>query len=281
MSLTDPGIDPWITELPEQESLQLLASGELELLLSDRSGTTGRARLSGIRESDLMHDPFSTFHLGLMADASAVDTRPCASLPFGMTRQLVVTQHITLDGVVTNDGNWFDPTEESERGRELARITAEQASASDAFLVGRVTFEEMRGFWPKQKDDTTGVTDHLNRVRKYVVSGSLTDPGWDGTTVLRGGKDLEREIRSLTEAPGKDIVLTGSILLANDLLRLDLVHELRLFVHPVVLGRGRRLFPDGWTAPAMQLLESLQIHDVLLLRYRLGVRDLPATTAPR
>lgn len=196
-----------------------------------------------------------------------------------MTRQLVVTQHITLDGVATNDGNWFDPAEDSERGRELARITAEQASASDAFLVGRVTFEEMRGFWPKQQDDTTGVTDHLNRVRKYVVSSSLTDPGWDGTTVLRGGDDLETEIRSLTEEPGKDIVLTGSILLAQDLLLQGLVNELRLFVHPLVLGQGRRLYPNKWTAPAMHLLESRQVHDIMLLRYRLDVRGLPATAA--
>lgn len=187
-----------------------------------------------------------------------------------MQRKLVVTQNITLDSVVENNGNWFDPTEDSERGRALAAVTAEHAAASDAFLVGRVTFEEMRGFWPQQKDDTTGVTDHLNSVQKYVVSQSLADPDWDGTTVLRGSDQLVQEIRALTEAPGKDIVLTGSIELTHDLLRNGLVDELRLFVHPVILGEGRRPFPDGWTAPSLQLVEEQRIHDVILLRYELA-----------
>ncbi len=187
-----------------------------------------------------------------------------------MSRHLVVTQNITLDGVVENNGNWFDPTEDSDRGRKLAAVTAEHAAASDAFLVGRVTFEEMRGFWPKRQDDETGVTDHLNRVSKYVVSRSLDEPEWEGTTLLRGGDDLEREIRTLTEAAGKDIVLIGSITLAHDLLTQGLVDELRLFVHPVVLGQGRRLFPKGWTADHVNLIEERAIYDVVLMRYSLS-----------
>ncbi|GAB3257069.1 dihydrofolate reductase family protein [Arthrobacter pigmenti] len=187
-----------------------------------------------------------------------------------MTRRLVVTENITLDGVVENDGTWFDPTEDSERGRELAAVTAEHAAASDAFLVGRVTFEEMRGFWPKQQDDKTGVTDHLNRVDKYVVSRSLSAPEWEGTTVLRGGDGLEREIRALTEALGKDIVLTGAISLAQDLLKKGLVNELRLFIYPVVRGRGKRLFPEEWSPSHMQLIEQRPVRDVMLLRYALS-----------
>ncbi len=184
-----------------------------------------------------------------------------------MARRLVITENVTLDGVVENDGTWFDPTENSDRGRELAAVTAEHAAASDGFLVGRTTFEEMRGFWPQQHDDQTGVTNHLNQVDKYVVSTSLEDPGWDGTTVLRGGEALEDEIRALTQAPGRDIVLTGAITLAGDLLRKNLVDELRLFVYPVVLSHGRRLFPQDWTASRLQLLEQRPIHDVMLLRY--------------
>ena len=107
-----------------------------------------------------------------------------------MTRRLIITENITIDGVIENDGTWFDPTDDSEQGRELAEITRQHAAASDGFLVGRTTFEEMREFWPRQVDDTTGVTDHLYRVEKYVVSRDLEDPGWDGTTVLRGGDGL-------------------------------------------------------------------------------------------
>jgi dihydrofolate reductase len=184
-----------------------------------------------------------------------------------VARRLVITENVTLDGVVENDGTWFDPTEASDRGRELAAVTAEHAAASDGFLVGRTTFEEMRGFWPQQHDDQTGVTHHLDHVAKYVVSTTMDDPGWDGTTVLRGDDALEAEIRALTEAPGREIVLTGSITLAGALLRKGLVDELRLFVYPVVLGHGRRLFPQDWTASRLQLLEQRPIHDVMLLRY--------------
>lgn len=92
-------------------------------------------------------------------------------------RRIVITQNITLDGVIDNEQSWFDVTADTEQGRELAEVTAEYSAASDGFLVGRTTFEEMRGFWPEQVDDDTGVTDHLNRVQKYVVSTSLDDPG--------------------------------------------------------------------------------------------------------
>jgi dihydrofolate reductase len=125
----------------------------------------------------------------------------------------------------------------------------------------------MRKFWPQQYDDRTGVTEHLNRAAKYVVSTGLADPGWDGTTLLCGGDSLGDEIRALTEKPGRDIVLTGSITLASQLLAQDLIDEVRLFVYPVVLGHGRRLFPDGWAAASLRLLEQRSIQDVTLLRY--------------
>lgn len=189
-----------------------------------------------------------------------------------MTRRLIITENITIDGVVENDGTWFDPTDDSEQGRELAEITRQHADASDGFLVGRTTFEEMREFWPRQVDDTTGITDHLNRVEKYVVSRDLEDPGWDGTTVLRGGDGLVGEIRELQSREGSDegndIVLTGSISLARQLLAAGLVDELRLFVFPVVLGTGRRLFPENTELRDLSLVESRAFSGgVVLLRY--------------
>ncbi|MGM1016958.1 MAG: dihydrofolate reductase family protein [Actinomycetota bacterium] len=185
-------------------------------------------------------------------------------------RRIVITQNTTLDGVIDNEQSWFDVTADTEQGRELAAVTAEHAAASDGFLVGRVTFEEMRGFWPQQTDDRTGVTDHLNRVQKYVVSTTLSDPGWEGTTVLRGGDALESEIRALADSDGTDVVLTGSITLARSLLLANLVQELRLFTYPVVLGRGRRLFPAGWHADDLSLIEQRTFSGgVTLTRYAL------------
>ena len=115
-------------------------------------------------------------------------------------------------------------------------------------LLGRLTFESFRGYWPQQTDDTTGVSDYLNRVEKYVVSSTLEEPGWEHTTILRG--DLADEVAALKERPGGDIVATGSITLVHALDRTGLVDEYRLFVYPVVLGQGRRLFEEPPTARA-------------------------------
>ena len=185
-------------------------------------------------------------------------------------RRIVITQNITLDGVIDTAESWFDVTTDTDQGRELAEVTAQHAAMSDGFLVGRVTFEEMRSFWPHQVDDLTGVTEHLNRVQKYVVSTTLEDPGWAGTRILQGGDALETEIHALTEEDGTDIVLTGSITLGSTLLRAGLVDELRLFTFPIVLGQGRRLFPEGWRAKHLQLLEHRKFSGgVTLTRYAL------------
>ncbi|MDJ0315059.1 dihydrofolate reductase family protein [Arthrobacter sp. H35-D1] len=183
-------------------------------------------------------------------------------------RRLVITENISLDGVIENDGSWFDPTKDSRQQRELAEVTRKHAAASDGFPVGRTTFEQMRGFWPTQVDDQTGVTDHLNQVQKYVVSASMDDPRWEGTSILRGGEGLGAQIDELKAEDGTDIVLTGSIALAQSLLRLRMVEELRLFVYPVILGKGRRLFPDGTDMRDFQLAESRAFSEgVVLLRY--------------
>jgi len=182
-------------------------------------------------------------------------------------RDLIITQNITLDGVISNDSSWFGPADRDGDVEDLTEALMAQAHDSDAFLVGRTTFLEMRGYWPKQADDTTGVTDHLNRVAKYVVSTTLDDPGWDGTTILRG--PLGADVRALKEAAGSDIVVTGSIQLCHALIGAGLVDEYRLFVHPHVEGRGRRLFEDRTTVPALHPVEVRQFRGgVVLLRYR-------------
>src|SRR5215218_5584835 len=101
-------------------------------------------------------------------------------------RTLVVTENITVDGVIDATGGWFDPTEATVDQFDLIEQTQQHSAAADAFLCGRNTFEAFRSFWPKQADDRTDVTDYLNGVQKYVVSSTLTDPGWENTTVLSG-----------------------------------------------------------------------------------------------
>jgi dihydrofolate reductase len=183
-------------------------------------------------------------------------------------RDLIVTENITLDGVIDASEGWFAPAgEEDVDQSDLVAALGEHTRAADAFLVGRITFEEMRGYWPEQTDDETGVTEYLDAVAKYVVSSTLEDPGWDRTTVLRG--PLRDEIRALKAAPGKDIVVTGSVSLVRDLVASGLVDEYRLFVYPVVLGRGRRLFEDATTVPRLRLVETRPFRSgIVLLRYR-------------
>jgi dihydrofolate reductase len=184
-------------------------------------------------------------------------------------RDLVVTENITLDGVIDASGGWFSVGDDAGADQsDLAAAVREQSEAADAVLFGRVTFEEMRGYWPQQTDDPTGVGDYLNRVSKYVVSGTMDDPAWQRTTVL-GGRGFQDEVRALKSRPGSDIVTTGSITLVHALIAAGLVDEYRLFVYPVVLGRGERLFADATKIPRLRLVETRPFRSgVVLLRYR-------------
>ena len=100
-------------------------------------------------------------------------------------RTLVITENVTADGSIELLSDWFDP--QAQAADDMADLHEElqrQGSQSDAFLVGRHTFEQLRSYWPAQTDDKTGVTDYLNQVDKYVVSTTMTEPGWQNTTVL-------------------------------------------------------------------------------------------------
>ena len=184
-------------------------------------------------------------------------------------RDLIVTENITLDGVIEATEGWFDPAgadAEIDQSDVEAAIR-EQREAADALVLGRVTFEQMRGYWPLQTDDPTGIADYLNRVSKYVLSSTLQDPQWEHTTVLQGA--LVDEIQALKSESGKDIVTTGSITVVGELIAAGLVDEYRLFVYPVVLGRGKRLFADATEVPRLQLAEAQPFRSgIVLLRYR-------------
>ncbi|WP_342801303.1 dihydrofolate reductase family protein [Nocardia sp. No.11] len=166
-------------------------------------------------------------------------------------RTLAITQNSTADGAIEMLGDWFDP--QADNAEQLAELHR-QTAASDALVLGRRTFEDFRVFWPAQTDDRTGITASLNRQRKYVVSATMTEPGWENSTVLAG--DPVARVAALKEQPGRDIVVTGSIRLCHALIGAGLVDEYRLFVYPTVQGGGRRLFPEGYVAARLRLVES-------------------------
>lgn len=173
-------------------------------------------------------------------------------------RRLVVTQNMTLDGIIEMRGDWFDPQAQDD---ELLAEVRRQDETLGAMLLGRQTFEDFRSYWPHATDDRTGIAAQLDAVDKYVVSRTLTEAGWQNTTILVGDAvDLARELK---ESPGGDVVVTGSITLTHALVGAGLVDEYRVFVYPVVQGAGRRLFPDGTPMTRLEL-RGLQ-------RFRSGV----------
>jgi dihydrofolate reductase len=119
-------------------------------------------------------------------------------------------------------------------------------AASDAMLLGRVTYEEFAAFWPFQvgSDEDQQIADYMNNTPKYVVSTTLEEPlEWQNSTLIK--ENVAEEVAKLKQQPGKDISITGSGTLVRSLLEDDLLDELRLMVHPIVVGSGKRLFEDG------------------------------------
>lgn len=181
---------------------------------------------------------------------------------------VVVTENITLDGVIETEG-WFDPpgSENDADNSDVEAVLREQMKTQDALLLGRNTFEAFRGYWPHQTDDTTGITAHLNQVPKHVISSTLEDPEWENTTVIRG--DLAEEVQTLKNQVDEDIGVTGSITVVHDLIAAGLVDEYRLFTYPVVVGHGRRLFEDATDVPELDLVETKPFRSgIVLLIYR-------------
>ena len=185
-------------------------------------------------------------------------------------RTLAVTENTTVDGSIEMLGDWFDPQGRGEAdSSDLMEELHRQDREADGLLLGRRTFEDFRSYWPLVTDDATGVAEYLGRVQKYVVSSTLTDPAWQNSAVLAG--DPVAEVRALKEQPGQDIVVTGSITLVHALVAAGLVDEYRLFTYPVVQGRGRRLFPDGYEVPRLRLLESRAFRSgITYARYAAG-----------
>jgi dihydrofolate reductase len=190
-------------------------------------------------------------------------------------RKLVITEFMSLDGVVQAPGDAQEDTEGGFRHGgwqmpyfdELFMQKAAAAMAeTDAQLFGRKTYEIMAAYWPNVGDEDP-VAKHLNNVTKYVASRTLTEATWQNTTVLRG--DVAAQIRELKEQDGGTISVLGSADLAQTLIVNDLVDEYSLAIHPLVLGSGKKLFRDAEQVRKLQLVECTPTKTgVLLTTYR-------------
>jgi dihydrofolate reductase len=181
----------------------------------------------------------------------------------GSMRKVVATELVSLDGVMEKPEEWAF----SYSNDEMEQANASGMAASDALLLGRVTYEGLAAFWPNQPAGTPMV-DYINSVPKYVVSGTLEEPlGWNNSTLIKG--DVAEEITNLKQQPGEDITILGSGALVRSLLASDLLDELGLMVHPLVLGGGKRLFEDGNDQKPLKLVDSKTFDTgVLYITYR-------------
>ena len=158
-------------------------------------------------------------------------------------RKVVVTEFVSLDGVMEDPGGaekfkhggwtwpyWHD---------EIGKFKFDELVASDALLLGRVTYQAFAAAWPS-RSDKEGFADRMNSLPKYVVSTTLEKVEWNNSKLIK--ENIDEEISRLKQQPGQDILVAGSGTLVRMLMQHDLVDEYRLLVYPVVLGSGKRLF---------------------------------------
>jgi len=167
-------------------------------------------------------------------------------------RKLVAAEFVTLDGVMESPERWNMPYFNAEMGQAIA----EGFAASDALLMGRVLYEEWAAFWPNQDPEENPVAAQMNSLTKYVVSTTLAEPlEWNNAELI-GGDDFPERVAEVKRQPGKDIVVSGSGTLVRALLRHGLLDELKLMVHPVVVGGGKRLFEEGEEQMTLELADA-------------------------
>ena len=196
--------------------------------------------------------------------------------------KVVVLTNLTLDGVMQGPAG---PDEDRRGGFEhggwaapyaAMEATGNTFASAGGLLFGRRTYENFYAFWPKQTNSP--YTEFLNTIPKYVASTTLQEPlPWSNSTLLKD--DAAQAVSGLKEQPGKDFLLMGSGELIQSLMRANLVDEYVLLIHPLVLGSGRRLFPDGGAAAALQLVAtSTTTNGVVIATYQPASPEARSTT---
>ena len=179
-------------------------------------------------------------------------------------RKVVASELVSLDGVMESPEKWSFQFHNDE----MAEANEAGMAASDAMLLGRVTYQEFASYWPYQNSADQPFTDYLNNTPKFVVSTTLEEPlEWQNSTLIKG--NVAEEIAKLKRQPGKDIGIVGSGTLVRSLLRDHLLDELSLMVHPIVLGNAKRLFEDELEETVLRLVDTTTFSTgVVYLTYR-------------
>jgi dihydrofolate reductase len=185
-------------------------------------------------------------------------------------RKVVLSMYVTLDGVMEDPGG----AEEFEHGgwsmqffdEDAAKYAYDQLFASDALLLGRVTYQGFAAAWPSMTDEA-GFADRMNSLPKFVVSTTLEEVQWNNSSLIK--ENVAEEVSRLKQQPGQDILIYGSGELVQTLMQHDLIDEYRIWVHPVVLGSGKRLFRDGSDTKILRLVETKTFSSgVVVLAYQ-------------
>lgn len=198
---------------------------------------------------------------------------------------IVVQAFITLDGVVQGGGGpdedreggfehggWaMDYDEQMDKAGEGEKLVSEWESKAEALLLGRKTYEIWAGAWGVWDENAEGLQGELtrryNRIPKYVASRTLTELGWKNSQLL--GPDVPAAVKKLRAEPGGEIRVWGSTELIKTLAAHDLIDEYRLAVYPLVLGTGKKLFPDGFALARLTLAETRALRSgVIINTYR-------------
>src|SRR6266446_1820170 len=176
-------------------------------------------------------------------------------------RKVIVSEYVTLDGVMEEHGGWSF----GFGGAEQQQYKFEELFACDALLLGRRTYEGFAAAWPNMPG-TGAYGERMNSLPKYVVSTTLSEVTWNAT-LIKG--DLAEELSRLKQETGQDIVIFGSGELVRTLHERDLIDEYRLMIFPIVLGSGKRLFPGGNEKKVLKLVETRTLGSgVVLLTYQ-------------
>jgi dihydrofolate reductase len=180
-------------------------------------------------------------------------------------RRIVWSEYISLDGVVEEPGEWSIPYFSDD----LAQYKSDELDDSDALLLGRSTYEGFAAAWPKMEEAEGDFAIRMNTLPKYVASTTLENADWNNSTIIR--QNVPDAVAQLKRAPGGNILIGGSGMLAKTLMEHNLIDEIRMLVHPIVVGAGKRLF-EGTTKPTgLKLVDTRAFSSgVVALTYQGG-----------